>query len=113
MDLQERYVADVHRAQQTDPVKSLLQSKKTIFVNVPPGSITRVQALDVLINKPFKNAIKEQFERHFALPQVFSSFTETNGLNCERHHVFCLLSSSKMAFSCKSIVILCYSIPLS
>ena len=32
--------------------------------------------------------------------------------NCERHHVFCLLSSSKMTFCCKSNFFV-YSIPLS
>ena len=35
-------VADVHRAQQTDPVKRLLQSKKTILVNVSPGCTSLV-----------------------------------------------------------------------
>ena len=58
---------DVHRAQQPDPVKRLLQSKKTILVNVPPRSTSRFQPLDIVINKPFKNAIKEQFERHLGM----------------------------------------------
>ena len=31
------FVIDVHRAQKTDLVKRLLQSKRTILVNVPPG----------------------------------------------------------------------------
>ena len=57
-------MADVHRAQQIDPVKMLLQSKKMILVNVTPKYTSRVQCLDVVINKPFKNEIKEQFERH-------------------------------------------------
>ena len=56
-------VADVHRAQQTDPIKRLLQNKKTVLVNEPPGCIRQVQYLDVVINKPCKNTIKEQFER--------------------------------------------------
>ena len=33
--------------------------------------------------------------------------------NCEKYHVFCLLSNSKMSFCCKSIVFLSYSITLS
>ena len=33
--------------------------------------------------------------------------------NCERHHVFCLLSTNNIAFCCKGIVFLSYSIPLS
>ena len=56
-------VAVVHRVQQTDPDKRLLQSKNTILVNVP-GCTSRVQALDVVIKKPFKNPIKEIFQRH-------------------------------------------------
>ena len=57
-------MADVHRAQQIDSVKRLLQSKKMILVNVTPRYTSRVQPLDVAINKPSKYTIKEQFERH-------------------------------------------------
>ena len=56
--------ANVHRAQQTDVIKILLQCKETVFANVLPGSTSRVQSLDVVINKPFKNAAKDQFQRH-------------------------------------------------
>ena len=59
-------VADVHTAQQTDGVKHLLQKTKTTLVNVPSDCTSRVQPLDVVINKPFKNLIKEQFEKHIA-----------------------------------------------
>lgn len=57
-------VAEVHRTQQTDSVEILFQSKKTILVNVSPGCAWLVQPLDVVINKPFKKAIKEQFQKH-------------------------------------------------
>ena len=50
--------ADANRTQQPDPVKRLFQSKKTVLVNVPPGCTSRVQPLDVVISKPFKNSIK-------------------------------------------------------
>ena len=59
-------VADVHRAQQTANVKMLLQNKSTLLINVPPGCTSRVQPLDVSINKPFKHAIREQFEKHLS-----------------------------------------------
>ena len=57
-------VADVHRAQQTDEVRQLLQRKKTLLINIPPGCTSRVQPLDVSVNKPFKDAVRTQFEAH-------------------------------------------------
>ena len=57
-------VANVHTAQQTDEVKRLLVTTKTVVVSVPPGCTSRVQLLDVLVNKPFKNYVREQFEKH-------------------------------------------------
>ena len=58
--------ADVHRAQQTANVKTLLQNKSILLINVPPGCTSRVQPLNVSINKPFKHAIREQFEKHLS-----------------------------------------------
>lgn len=57
-------VADVHRAQQTNEVKKLLRKKTTLLINVPPGCTSRVQPLDVSVNKPFRNVVKIQFEKH-------------------------------------------------
>ena len=54
----------MHKAQQTDEVKRLLQKKNTVLVNVQPGCTSRVQPLDVVVNKSFKNLVREQSEKH-------------------------------------------------
>ena len=57
-------IADVHRAQQTDSVKELLKKYKTSLVHVPPACTSRVQVVDVLINKPFKDEVRSLLEDH-------------------------------------------------
>ena len=47
-------IADVHRPQQTDSVKELLKKRKTFLANIPPGCTSRVQVVNVLINKRLK-----------------------------------------------------------
>lgn len=75
-------VADVHTAQQTDAVKRLLQMKKTVLVNVPPGCTSLVQPLDVSVNKPFKGHIREQLEKH--LDENLDRYAEGNLTASER-----------------------------
>ena len=91
-------VADVHHAQQTDEVKQLLQRKKTLLINVPPGCTSGVQPLDVSVNKPFKDAERTQFEKH--LNNNLTLYTEgkipaseqrvllTMGWKCMGSHLF-------------------------
>ena len=48
--------ADIHRAQQTS-VKKLLHKNETVSIDIPGGATSRVQLLDVFLNKPFKNYV--------------------------------------------------------
>ena len=57
-------IAGFHCAQQTNSVKELLKKRKTSLVNVPPGCTSRVQVVDLLINKPFKDEVRSLFEDH-------------------------------------------------
>ena len=45
-------VLDMHHAQQTDDVKTLLRKHKTTLVSIPAGCTSRIQPLDVTLNKP-------------------------------------------------------------
>ena len=54
----------IHRAQKNDSVKGLLKKHKTSLVSVPPDCTSRVQFVDVLINKPFKDEVRSLFEDH-------------------------------------------------
>ena len=42
----------------------MLAKNKTTLINVPGGTTSRVQPLDVAINKPFKNRVRQTFEEH-------------------------------------------------
>ena len=67
-------VADVHQAQQADGVKALLKKKNIELFNVPPGCTSRVQPLDISVNKPFKDVVRQQFEKH--LEENLQRYTE-------------------------------------
>ena len=54
-------VLDVHKAQKTDGVQSLLRDKcKTEPVFVPAGTTHLVQPVDVVFNAPFKQAVDRE-----------------------------------------------------
>ena len=57
-------VLDMHRAQQTDDVKTLLRKHKTTLVSIPAVCTSRIKPLDVTLNKPFKSAVRRQVEEH-------------------------------------------------
>ena len=54
--------ADIHRAQQINSVNQLLHKNKTVLIDIPGGATGRVQPLDELINKPFKDYVRELFK---------------------------------------------------
>ena len=60
-------VDDVHHVEQTAEVKQFLQKRKTLLINVPPP-------LDVSVNKPLKNAVKIQFEKHLYAGQSHNTW---------------------------------------
>ena len=56
--------ADIHRSQQSSSLKQLLHKNKTVLINILGGAASRVQPLDVVIIKPFKNHVQKIFEKH-------------------------------------------------
>lgn len=57
-------IADVHRAQQTEAVKTLLKKCRTELVNIYGGLTPYIQVLDVIVNGPFKDDVQKQSEEH-------------------------------------------------
>ena len=57
-------IADIHRGQQTDVEKALLVKAKTVLQNIPGGLTSYLQVVDVIVNKPLKESIRIQSEKH-------------------------------------------------
>ena len=76
-------VADMHRAQQTDEVIELLRQHKTIMVSIPAGCTSHIQPLGVCINKPFKDTVRAEHERH--QQENLNLYTENKMSTSERH----------------------------
>ena len=55
-----------YRTQETLDVKQWLHKCKTILINVPGGTTSRVQPLDVSIKKPFINYVLVSSELYVA-----------------------------------------------
>ena len=55
--------ADIHRAPETSSVKQLLHKNKIFLINIAGGARSRVQPLDVVVNKPFKNYARKFFKK--------------------------------------------------
>ena len=64
----------MHRAQQTDGFIALLKRNNTELAKNPPGCTSWVQTLGVSFNKPFKDVVRQQFEKH--LEENLQQYTE-------------------------------------
>ena len=78
-------VADMHRIQQTDEVIELPRQRKTIMVSIPAVCTSRIQALDVCTNKPFKDATRAEHEKH--QQENLNMYTENKMSTSERRIV--------------------------
>ena len=88
----------MHRAQQSDGVKALLKKKNAELVNIPPGCTSRVQPLDVSFNKPFKDVVRQQFEKH--LEENFQRYTEGKISAFERRVLVTLTQRTQTSLRC-------------
>ena len=88
----------MHRAQQSDGVKALLKKKNAELVNIPPGCTSRVQPLDVSFNKPFKDVVRQQFEKH--LEENFQRYTEGKINAFERRVLVTLTQRTQTSLRC-------------
>ena len=75
--------ADVHRAQQIAYVKHWLHKCEATLINVKGGTTSRVEPLDVSINKPFKNYVPELFEKY--LDENLESYVDGKLTTGKRH----------------------------
>ena len=64
--LRQNFVCRLNIAQQTSDVKQWLHKCKAALINVSGGTTCRVQPLDVSINKPLKNYVRELLDQHLA-----------------------------------------------
>ena len=57
---------DVFKGQTTPTIEKLLQENNISFVLIPPNCTDKLQPLDISINKPMKDALKDQFQMWYA-----------------------------------------------
>lgn len=60
-------IYDVFRGQTTPAIKNLLAENNISVVLVPPNCTDKLQPLDVAINKPLKDALKDQYQSWYAM----------------------------------------------
>lgn len=59
-------IFDKFIAQGTDQVLQILQNNSTYFVMVPANTTDRLQPLDISVNKPAKDFLRNQFQEWYA-----------------------------------------------
>ena len=73
-------VLDAFKGHHTDSVKNHLCEMKTELVVIPGGMTSVLQPMDVSINKPFKDRLREQYLTWIADPA--HELTETGKIKC-------------------------------
>ena len=59
-------ILDGFRGQTTDDVVALLRQHKIIPVQLPPNCTDKLQPVDLSINKPMKDHMKQKFQQWYA-----------------------------------------------
>jgi len=85
-------VLDAFKGHLTDSLKNQLHKMKTKLVVIPGGMTTALQPMDVSINKPFKDRLRQQYltwivDPAYELTEMRSSFrSRAVGVGCMESH---------------------------
>jgi hypothetical protein len=74
------FVLDAFKGHLTDSVKNQLRKMKTELVVIPGGMTSVLQPMDISINKPFEDRLRQQYLTWIADPA--RELTETGKIKC-------------------------------